>query len=256
MKLAVESLSFSYGTLEVLRNIGFEAAPGTVTAILGPNGCGKSTLLRCLNGLLKPDAGRVLIDDIDLSLLSSRDIARRVGYVAQRNEAARLTAFDAVLLGRTPHLGFHVGRHDLEITQAVIQSMGLNELSMRYIDQMSGGELQRVCIARALAQEPSFLLLDEPTSSLDLRNQYDILGTVRHLAVEHGVTVLLTMHDLNSTLRVADRVIFLRAGEVFADGNPDEVTPDIVAAVYGIDVDIIYHDGRPVVIPLNGGHVH
>lgn len=254
MRLSVEGLQFSYGAVEVLRGVSFDAEPGTVTAVVGPNGCGKSTLLRCLNGILKASRGRVLIDDLDIAHMKGRDVARRIGYVAQRNEAARLTAFDAVLLGRTPHLGVRVGKHDLEITQAVIESMGLGELAMRYIDQMSGGELQRVCIARALAQEPSFLLLDEPTSALDLRNQHDILHTIRHLAVEHGVTVLLTMHDLNSTLRVADRVIFLRAGEVYADGNPDEVTPEIVAAVYGIDVEIIYHDGRPVVIPLNGNH--
>ncbi len=249
MRLCAEDLHFSYGPVEVLRGVGFEAKPGTVTAIVGPNGCGKSTLLRCLNGILTPTQGRVLIDDREMTHMAKREIARKIGYVAQRNEAARLTAFDAVLLGRTPHFGMRVGSADLEITQAVLESMGLTELALRYIDQMSGGELQRVCLARALAQEPNFLLLDEPTSSLDLRNQHTILQTVRHLAVEHGVTVVLTMHDLNSTLRTADRILFLRGGTIHADIAPNELAPEMIEAVYNIAVDITYHRSVPVIVP-------
>jgi iron complex transport system ATP-binding protein len=252
MTLRTEDLGFAYGDVPVLSDISFGANPGSVTAILGPNGSGKSTLLRCLNAVLRPAHGRVLLDEVELHTLTARQVARRVGYVAQRNEPAHVTAYDAVLLGRTPHLGFRVSRRDLEITQAVIESMGLEELGVRYIDRMSGGEVQKVSIARALAQEPDILLLDEPTASLDLKNQYEILEIIRHLADHHGVTVILTMHDLNSVFRYADRVLFLRNHRIYTDCTPGEVTAEVVRKVYGVEVKILYHADVPVVVPTGG----
>ncbi len=250
MILDVIGVEFRYDSRRVLRDICFALTAGELLAILGPNGVGKTTLLKCINANLRPAAGSVLVDDRDVLRMDSMDIARRVGYVAQRTEAARLTVFDAVLLGRRPHLRWRVSEQDLRLTDAAIERLNLRPLIMRYIDQLSGGELQKVAIARALVQEPRLLLLDEPTSSLDLRNQIDILKIIRQVADQHEVAAAMTMHDLNKALRWADKFIFLKDGAVFAAGRSNEVTAEMVAAVYGVPVEIHLHRGCPWIIPL------
>jgi len=207
MILSVDGIEFSYNGRPVLRDIKFSVNRGEVLSILGNNGAGKTTLLRCINRILKPKRGTVLIDGNDLFSLSSREIARRVGYAAQRHEGGRITVFDAVLLGRKPHIGWEASEKDLEIVREVLASLSLEDLSLRYLDELSGGELQRVIIARALAQEPRVLLLDEPTSSLDLKNQYEVMKIVKDAAEERRIAVVLVMHDLNLALRFADRFL-------------------------------------------------
>jgi iron complex transport system ATP-binding protein len=246
----VIGVEFRYDSRSVLRNIRFMLKAGELLAVLGPNGVGKTTLLKCINANLRPTAGSVLVDGLDVLRMDSMDIARRVGYVAQRAEAARLTVFDAVLLGRRPHLRWRLGEQDLRLAGAAIERLSLVPLAMRYIDQLSGGELQKVAIARALVQEPRLLLLDEPTSSLDLKNQIDILKIIRQVTDQHEVAAVMTMHDLNKALRWADKFIFLRDGAVFAAGRSNEVTAEMVAAVYGVPVEIHLHRGCPWIIPL------
>jgi iron complex transport system ATP-binding protein len=248
--LDVIGLEFRYNSRRILHDVRFALQPGELLAILGPNGVGKTTLLKCINATLRPKAGSVLVDGCDVLRMASMEIARRVGYVAQRTDAARLTVFDAVLLGRRPHLGWRVSEQDLRLTDAAIARLALGPLSMRHIDQLSGGELQKVAIARALVQEPRLLLLDEPTSSLDLRNQIDILKIIRQVADQHQVAAAMTMHDLNKALRWADKFILLKEGAVFAAGRPEEVTAEMVAAVYGVPVEIHLHRGSPWIIPL------
>jgi iron complex transport system ATP-binding protein len=253
--LDVIGLEFRYDSRSVLRDVHFALEAGELLAILGPNGVGKTTLLKCINANLRPAAGSVLVDGRDVLRLDAIEIARRVGYIAQRSEAARLTVFDAILLGRRPHLGWRVSEHDLRLTAAAIQRLDLQTLTMRHIDQLSGGELQKVAIARALVQEPRLLLMDEPTSSLDLRNQLDILAIIRQVADQHAVAAVMTMHDLNKALRWADKFIFLKDGAVFAAGRPGEVTSEMVQAVYGVEVEINQHRGLPWIIPLEqNGH--
>jgi iron complex transport system ATP-binding protein len=171
MILSVDELTFLYRNHDVLSEIAFTIDAGEVVAILGPNGVGKTTLLKCLNRILRPKGGVVNLDGEDLSRLNLMDIARRVGYVPQRVETGRLTAFDAVLLGRRPHIGWDITERDLRIVDAVFHRLSMDNLRLSYIDEMSGGELQKVAIARALVQEPKILLLDEPTSSLDLKTR-------------------------------------------------------------------------------------
>jgi iron complex transport system ATP-binding protein len=248
--LDVIGVEFRYDSRSVLRNIRFVLKAGELLAVLGPNGVGKTTLLKCINANLRPTAGSVLVDGLDVLRMNSMDIARRVGYVAQRAEAARLTVFDAVLLGRRPHLRWRLGEQDLRLAGAAIERLSLGPLAMRYIDQLSGGELQKVAIARALVQEPRLLLLDEPTSSLDLKNQIAILKIIRQVTDQHEVAAVMTMHDLNKALRWADKFIFLRDGAVFAAGRSNEVTAEMVAAVYGVPVEIHLHRGCPWIIPL------
>lgn len=247
--LTVNELKFMYRNKDVLREIGFSIERGKVVAVLGPNGVGKTTLLKCLNRILKPREGTVMLDDENLLNLSTMDIARRVGYVPQRVETGRLTAFDAVLLGRRPHIGWDVTPRDLAIVDAIFVKLGMEGMRLAYIDEMSGGELQKVAIARALVQEPKILLLDEPTSNLDLKNQVDILNTIRDIVRDHKIAAVMTMHDLNQALRYADTFIFLRNGTVYIHGSNDIVTSTVIEDVYGLPVMIGEFGGVRCVIP-------
>lgn len=218
--------------------------------ILGPNGVGKTTLLRCINSILKPAQGAIWVDGRKMSELTPQQIARRVGYVAQQQTPGRMTAFDAILMGRRPHIQWRVSDEDLRIVDGAIKRLALQELAMRYIDQMSGGELQKVAIGRAMVQEPKLLLLDEPTSNLDLKNQLEILRLLRHAIQDHGMAAVMTMHNLNMALRFADKHLFLKDGRIFDVGRPEEISAETVKEVYGIAVEIHRHNGHLLVIPV------
>jgi iron complex transport system ATP-binding protein len=249
MILDVTGLTFSYNSHPVLDGIDFSVAPGEILAVLGPNGVGKTTLLKCINSIHRPGGGAVRVDAKDVLALSPMEIARAVGYVAQRTATPHVTAFDAVLMGRRPHVRWKVSRQDLVVVDAALKQLGLEELSMRPIDQMSGGELQKVAIARALVQEPRLMLLDEPTSSLDLKNQVEILALLRRVVDGHGIAAVMTMHDLNTAFRYADQCIFLKGGAIFFAGPPLDVDAGIIEAVYGLPVDVYRHDGRMMIAP-------
>ncbi|MFP4481961.1 MAG: ABC transporter ATP-binding protein [Thermovirgaceae bacterium] len=250
MILSVNNVRFSYKSRPVLNRVSFALKRNELLAILGPNGVGKTTLLKCINAVLRPQGGAILVADRDLLSLSRMEIARYIAYVAQKTEAGRLTAFDAILLGRRPHIRWKVGGNDLKKVDAIIKTFGLEDLSLRFLDEMSGGELQKVSIARALVQEPEVLLLDEPTNSLDLKNQQEILETIRHIVTGHGMAAVMTMHDLNSALRFADKALFMKNGEIYAASERAEITPEVVEAVYGLPVTIEQVCGHPVVMPL------
>ncbi|MEW5920205.1 MAG: ABC transporter ATP-binding protein [Bacillota bacterium] len=250
MILSVDKVKFSYKSRPVLREINFKVNRGELFSILGNNGAGKSTLLKCLNKILKPQGGTILIEKEELLALSRREVARRLGYVAQRYESARITVFDAVLLGRKPHIKWDVGVRDLEVVRNVLEVLGLEEFSLRYLDELSGGELQKVVIARALAQEPRVLLLDEPTSNLDLKNQFEVLRIVKKAASERNIAVVVVMHDLNLVLRFADKFLLLKNGTIFACGGMEIMTPENIAAVYEVRVAVERLADTPVVVPL------
>lgn len=250
MNLQVNGINFKYNSHDVLRGIDFQVDKGELLAVLGPNGAGKTTLLKCLNAIHKPKSGSVIIHEQDVFKLNSDEIAKLLGYVPQRVEAARLTVFDTILMGRKPYIKWNVGDNDVRIVDSAIKMLSLQHLSLRYIDQLSGGELQKVSIARALVQEPEVILLDEPTSSLDLKNQLEILCAVKNIVHSHKVTAVMTMHDLNTALRFADKYIFLKDGKIFAQGGRECVTPDVIQAVYGVPVEIEYRKGIPSIFPI------
>jgi iron complex transport system ATP-binding protein len=250
MMLTVDGIGFRYNSREVLRDIGFRLERGESLAILGPNGVGKTTLLRCINAILRPHRGTVAVDARDVLRLRPMQIARRIGYVAQKTETARTTAFDAILMGRRPHIRWRASKNDLRLVDGALKLLGLEHLALRYIDQVSGGELQKVAIARALVQEPRLLLFDEPTSSLDLKNQMEILTLIRQVVRQHAVAAVMTMHDLNQALRFADKVLFLKRGRVHFAGRPAAVTAEMVESVYGLPVEIHLYRDYPVVIPV------
>lgn len=250
MMLDVRDLSFQYGTVDVLREIGFSVDRGKLTVILGPNGVGKTTLLKCLNRIFRPKTGAVYINGRNILAMGVGEIAGQVSYVAQKNECGRLTVFDAVLMGRTPHMGLKAGALDIQKTHAVMAHLNLEQMSLKYLDCLSGGELQKTAIARALVQETGLLLMDEPTASLDLKNQTEILDLIRHIARAHDMAVVMTMHDLNSALRYADQYICLKDCRIMGAGDITEITPELVTRVYGLPVEIMHHRGCPLVVPL------
>ncbi|GAB7022161.1 ABC transporter ATP-binding protein [Salidesulfovibrio brasiliensis] len=251
MILTVNNVSFSYASTPVLENVDFHVDPGEILAIMGPNGAGKTTLLKCVNAIHRPSSGAVMVDGTDVLRLTAEQTARRVGYVAQKTETGNMTAFDAVLLGRKPHMRWRVSENDLRIVEAAIRHLGMEHLTMRTLDHMSGGEVQKVAIARALVQEPRILILDEPTSALDMKNRTEILGMIGHVVREHGMAAVVTLHDVNQALRFADRFIFLRDRTIFAAAKRGEVTAEMIEGVYGLPVVLGEVNGLPVVVPAD-----
>lgn len=250
--LKIDNISFAYRNRAVLEEISLGLGPGRILAILGPNGVGKTTLIRCLNAIHRPKSGTVMLEGQDVLRLSPPQMARRIGYVAQRTETARLTVYDAVLMGRKPYMGLRVSDADRACTEAAIGRLDLGALAMRSIDQLSGGELQKVALARALVQEPRLLLLDEPTSALDLRNQFEILTLLCAEVRNRGMATVMTMHDLNTALRFSDEVLLIRHKRILAHVPVAEVTPELIEATYDLPVAIHYLDGIPVVVPAPG----
>ncbi|ADE56203.1 ABC transporter ATP-binding protein [Aminobacterium colombiense] len=249
MILSVDDLHFSYGETPILKNISLSVKNQEMVMILGPNGSGKTTLLRCLNGINRPQKGTITLEDKNMRRMSGREIARRIGYVPQSSEKVRLTAFDAILLGRRPYVGWRLAESDIKKVDAIIHTLGLDELALRYLDEMSGGELQKVTIARALVQEPRILLLDEPISSLDVKNQIEIMETMKHIIKGHGLSAVMSLHDLTMALRYGDRFVFMKKGEIRYILARDEISPQVIADIYDISVDIEFVHGSPVIIP-------
>lgn len=250
MILSVHDLAFAYPSRPVLEDIGFTVAKGDFVAVLGVNGAGKSTLLKCINRVLKPSAGAVFINGDETCKFNRREIAQKIGYVSQRQENVSMTVFDAVLLGRRPYIQWEASRQDLEITSQALQLLELEEYELRYLNELSGGEQQKVVIARALAQEPDLLLLDEPTSSLDLKNQLEVARIIQHVVKTKHIGAVVSMHDLNLAVRFADKFMLLKDGKVFAAGGPEVITPQNIEHVYAVPVKIKKFEDVPVVIPV------
>lgn len=240
--LTVSRVSAGYGPAVVLQDLSLHLSTGEILAIVGPNGAGKSTLLKVAAGSLRPSQGNVELLERSLASYPRRELARVVATVAQENQVAfRFTVLEVVLMGRAPHLGsFHLEtEHDLAAAHAAMDRFELLDLAQRPINELSGGERKRVFLARALAQEPRVMLLDEPTAFLDLRHAADILVQFRKLCAEGGVAVVATMHDLNAAASYANRVLLLHNGTMVACGPPDEVlTAGNLDQVYGVKVQI------------------
>lgn len=250
MILSVSELAFNYPSHSVLKEINFSICKGNFLAVLGVNGAGKSTLLKCINRVLKPCAGAVFIQNDEAGKLSRREIAKRIGYVAQRQESVSMTVFDAVLMGRKPYIQWEASPRDLEITHKALKMLELEEYSLRYLNELSGGEQQKVVLARALAQEPDLLLLDEPTSSLDLKNQLEVVRIIKRVVRNQQISAVVSMHDLNLAIRFADKFLLLKNGEIFAAGGLEVMTPKSIESVYSISVKINEIEGIPVVVPV------
>ncbi len=249
--LEVKDIRFGYSAgRAVLDGVGFEAAPGETVAVLGNNGAGKSTLIKCMDRILTPSGGEVLLDGQNLFALTRREHARLCAYVPQAPPKGEQTVFDAVLLGRRPYISWDATARDKAVAASALELMGLGGFALRRMDELSGGEQQKAAIARALAQEPRVLLLDEPTSSLDPLAQHETMRTVRSITRERGICSVVILHDLNLAVRYCDRFLFLKDSRVFAFGGREVMSGDNVEEVYGMHVHIIDYMGIPVVVPF------
>lgn len=244
MILSTRQLSFRYDAEPVLHEIDLDIQPG-ITAIIGPNAAGKSTLMKCLCGILRGQ-GTVQLDDESIAAWSHEQIARQVSYLPQEfTTKAVLTVFETVLLGRLGHLGWRVSTEDIQIVDRLLNVMQLSDLGQRWLNQLSGGQAQRVAIAQALARQPNVLLMDEPTSSLDLRHQFDVLTFIREWTIENHASTVIAIHDLNLAAQFADYICVLDNGRIHGQGAPREwLTPATIAKVYGVEARIVPEDDR------------
>lgn len=249
MNLEIRNLQFSYGSHAVVRDVSFSACAGELVAVLGVNGVGKSTMLKCINKINRHTAGEILVDGVSIRQLDDTELAQRVGYVAQNCAFSDSTVFDSVLLGRKPFIKWDVTAKDLEIVQEVLHMLSLEDFAMRNVLQLSGGERQKVAIARALAQQTPVLLFDEPTSNLDMKNQLEVLHIIRTLVREQKLTAIVTIHDLNLALRYADKFLAMKDGRVYGFGDSEIVTPEMIREVYGVEADVVDYCGQRVIIP-------
>jgi iron complex transport system ATP-binding protein len=240
VRIRVKGVTVTYGGFRALSGASLEVGGGEILSLVGPNGSGKTTLLRVIDGVLRPRRGTVYLDGSSLRELPPREAARRMGMVPQRTPpAGMLTVFDFVLTGRRPHLGLLPSRRDEEKALEAMREVGVLHLAERTLEGLSGGELQRVSIARALAGEPEVLLLDEPTSNLDPRYQVEILELLRDLRSK-GLCLVMATHDLTHAYRISDKVVVLKRGRIFSAGSPEEVfRPEVLSRVYGVRLKVL-----------------
>lgn len=250
MKLQVADICFSYNSHPVLLDVSFSLDRGQVMCVLGVNGAGKSTLLKCLNRILKPQRGTVMVDGSDVLAMRPNQVAQQMGYVPQRHPETRLTVFEAVLMGRKPHIRWSLAEDDYALAENIIEQIGIAHLAMRPVSDLSGGELQKVVIARALAQSPAILLLDEPTSNLDLKNRLDVMGLIHSIVEAQGLSAVIAIHDLNIALRFAHSFLFLKDRRIHAVSTGENLTPEMIRQVYGVEVALKEVGGHTVVVPL------
>ena len=255
VRLGARELTLGYGATTIVDGLTVDVAAGAVTAIVGPNACGKSTLLRGLARLMNPVAGQVILDGSDITRLRTKDVARKLGLLPQTSIAPEgITVADLVTRGRFPHQTMlrQFSRDDQQAVADAMAATGVTAIAGRPVDQLSGGQRQRVWIAMVLAQQTPLILLDEPTTFLDIAHQIELLDLFADLNAEQGRTVVAVLHDLNHACRFADQIIAMKAGSIVAQGNPAEiVTADLVEEVYGLRCQVIDdpETGTPLVVP-------
>ncbi len=244
--LSIDDLSFGYGDEAVLRGILMDIRGSEILGIVGPNGSGKTTLIKCINKILEPVQGHIYLEGEDIKGLSRREVASRVGYVPQSSSSSMSlpTVYEVVLMGRTPHSMWKNAPDDEELVWNAMEKLSVTELADRGFNELSSGQTQRVLIARAMAQEAKLLLLDEPTSNLDVKYQLEVMGLMRDLVNREGISACAIVHDLNLAIRYCDRVLMLKDGEIKAFGKTlDVLTPQNIKEIFDIDAEIIEYGG-------------
>lgn len=251
MKLEVADLTFSYQDHRVLEGITLDVEGGELVGVLGPNGCGKTTLIKCINHVHVPK-GSVRFGGHDVACLGNTERARLFAYVPQAlSIGMAMTVFESVLMGRRPHVRWGVGDSDIGMVSAALERLKISHLAFRKVTQISGGERQKVVIARALVQDPMLLLLDEPTSALDLRHQLEVMQIIRSVVDQKRIGGLMAIHDLNLAARYCDRVVVLHQGRIAGQGKPSAIlTEELIRNVYGVSARVGREDGYPLIVPL------
>lgn len=244
-------MSYTYHEKPVISGISFEIRAGEFVGLCGKNGSGKTTLLKCLGNILKPQ-GIVRIDGADITTMPSKTRAQKIGYVPQsiHGKIAR-SVFDAVLLGRRPYINWGVSSHDLHIVEQVMDQLGLIPFADRDMFEISGGERQKALIARAIAQQPDILLLDEPTANLDLYHQLEVMDVLTQLVRESDISAIMAIHDLTLAMRYCNRILLIHDHHVVKDGSPHEIlNPEVIRDVYQVDAYISSDGGIPHIVPV------
>ena len=247
ISVRLENMSFGYDEKLILENVNLEISEPGLLCILGPNGVGKTTIVKNMNKLLKPKSGHVYVNGVDVSTMSHLDVARIMAFVPNSsNSVFSMTVGEFILMGRHPRAGYTTSDRDIAVVDSAIEILGLQEFAERDVRQLSAGQTQRVLIARGLVQEPEILILDEPTSNLDVKYQMDVMKFLKAYARDRKIVVIMVCHDLNITAAYADRVLLLYGKSVYADGKASEVlTADNIKTVYNVNAEVTDHDGIP-----------
>ncbi|MGV8088780.1 MAG: ABC transporter ATP-binding protein [Methanothrix sp.] len=251
VNITIKRLTFGYNGSMILDGLNLVVEDSEVLGLVGPNGSGKTTLIKCIDKILKPK-GSILIDGRDIDTVSRTDLAKRLGYVPQSSSTPlATTVFDTVLMGRRPHISWRVSDSDLDKVADILGLLHLEYLAMRDFSQLSGGQKQKVLIARALAQEPEVLLLDEPTSSLDMKHQLEVMETISSLVKEKKISAVMALHDLNLASMFVDKLAILKGGKIYAAGEPiDLLNAKNIRDVYGVEAVVMNNLDRPYIVPL------
>jgi len=248
--LEIHDLHFRYGRglPEVLQGVSLSLEQGQIGILLGRNGAGKSTLFRCVLGIDKPSAGMVLLGGQALNALPLRQRARHVAYVPQNIAFGDLTVFDTVLTGRLAYFGLQAGKEDMAAVSRVLEELGLTAFAQRSAERLSGGEKQKVAIARALVGEPELIIFDEPTGNLDLANEQLLMREMKKLAAQRGISVLCSLHDLNQALALGDRFFLMKEGRIRYSGGREVFTAPIIHEIFGVNVEVLHVDNKMILL--------
>ena len=250
--LKVENLSFRYGASgdPVLDKVCLELKQGEIGILLGKNGSGKTTLFKNILGIEKPKSGAIHFDGENLLKMKRRDRARRIAYVPQHIHFGDLSVMDSVLMGRVSYFGLKAGREDYEAVEKILEDMKLTGFASRSAEALSGGEKQKIAIARAMAQEPRLMVFDEPTGNLDLANEQLIIEEAKKLAREKNISILSSLHDLNQALAFGDKFFFLKDGVIKYAGGEEIITEEVIRDIFDIRVTLLHVDGKKVILPV------
>ncbi len=249
--IRLEDIKFSYNGNEIIRGISYCFGKGSFTAVMGPNGSGKTTLIRLINGILKPAHGDVLLKGKQIKRIKPAVLAREMAYVPQMQmNTFPATVFDSVMLGRKPYIRWNPDKRDKEITSSLLVKFGLDHIALKDINRLSSGQRQRVFIARALAQEPDIIMLDEPTANLDLQHQHEVMSLLRELAYT-GLTIVIAIHDINLALKYCTAFMLLNEGRMADHGGNDIISEEVIEEIYKVRVHIIKEKDQIFVLPLS-----
>ncbi len=248
--LEIKNLSFGYSKRSpmVLRDLSMSLNDGEIGILLGKNGCGKTTLFKNILGLVEPASGSIMFDGEDLLRMSKRERARLIAYVPQHIHFGALSVYDSILMGRVSYFGLRAGMEDYAVVDRIMEEMGLEDFADRNAEELSGGEKQKIAIARALAQEPKMLIFDEPTGNLDMANEDLIIEEARKVAREKNISILSSLHDMNQALFFGDRFFFMKNGEIKHSGGEETVNARVIRDVFDISSKIIEADGKKIIL--------
>ncbi len=252
--LSISDVSFRYSNRYpmVLDGISLELNDGEIGVVLGRNGSGKTTLFKNIIGIESPTSGSITFDGVDLSTISRRERAQKIAYVPQDIRFGSLTVYDTVLMGRVSYFGFKSGKHDQDVVDEILCEMGLESFAARNVQELSGGERQKIAIARALAQEPRMMIFDEPTGNLDIANEQLIVEEAKRVARERSISILTSVHDLNLAMELGDKFYFMKGGKIVYSGRDEIFTVENISDIFDAQIRIVDIDGKKVIINSKG----